>query len=66
MHIGIGAAILILGLIYFAITSRGFRIILFWAIGITIGGLLLLLLGRVLINPVLARLSECPLRSECD
>ena len=43
MHIGIGAAILILGLIYFAIISPGFRTLLFWAIGITVAGVLLLL-----------------------
>ena len=38
MHIGIGAAILILGLIYFAIISPGFRMLLFWTIGIAIAG----------------------------
>jgi hypothetical protein len=46
MHIGIGAAILILGLIYFAIKSPGFRMILFWAIGITVAGLLMLVLSQ--------------------
>ena len=45
MHITIGAAILILGLIYFAITSPGFRTVLFWTIGITVAGLLLLVVS---------------------
>ena len=34
MNIGIGAAILILGLIYFAIISPGFRIFLFAVMGL--------------------------------
>ena len=37
MHIGIGTAILILGLIYFAINYPGFRYLLFWTIGVCVG-----------------------------
>jgi hypothetical protein len=42
MHIGIGAAILILGIIYFAIISPGFRIIVFSVMGLM--GLALLII----------------------
>lgn len=44
MHIGIGAAILILGLIYFAIISPGFRMLLFCTIGIAIAGIIALII----------------------
>jgi hypothetical protein len=39
VHIGIGAAILVLGLIYFAIISPGFRMLLFCTIGIAVAGI---------------------------
>jgi acetyl-CoA carboxylase alpha subunit len=45
MHIGIGAAILILGIIYFAIVSPGFRIFLFSVMGL-MGVALLILISR--------------------
>jgi hypothetical protein len=39
MHVSIGAAIPILGLIYFAIISPGFRLLLFWSVGILAAGI---------------------------
>lgn len=43
MHVSIGAAILILGIIYFAIVSPGLRQVLLWGLGLTVAGFVILL-----------------------
>jgi hypothetical protein len=44
MHISLGAAILILGLIYFAMVSPGFRKVLLWTMGLAALGVIVIIL----------------------
>ena len=44
MHVSLGAAILILGLIYFAVVSPGFRKALLWTIGLAVLGVVAIIL----------------------
>ena len=46
MHVSIGAAIFILGVIYFSIVSPGFRIVLLSVLGLAVFGFVTLIFAR--------------------